>query len=144
NGAVTATESAFGIATVTATIGALTATAAVHVSLRASVFAVPVAAGGRAALAAASQPDPAVGAFVYPYDGTVFPSGLLPPEFMWNGGAAGDAYLLRFSAPDFDLSLFLGADPPSRATPDASWWNALATSAAGGSATVSLARLSGA
>lgn len=142
NGAVSAAGNAFGAATVTATVGGLTATAMVHVSLQAAVAAAPVAGADRAALAAATRADPSVTAFAYPYDGTVFPSGLLPPEMMWNGGAAGDEYLVHVVAPSFDLSFFTSADPPSRAALDPVWWNALATTAAGGSAQVTLARLS--
>lgn len=142
-GSVSAAGNAFGTAVVTAVSAGLSATSNVTVSLKASVMATPVTADTARALSAATAPDPSVTAFAYPYDQTVFPSGLLPPEIMWNGGQAGDDYLVHVVGPSFDLSYFTTADPPSRATLDASLWNALATSAAGAKATVSLARFSG-
>lgn len=41
------------------------------------------------ALDAAVNPDPSAG-WLYPYDATVFPQGLLPPRMMWSGFVAGD------------------------------------------------------
>ena len=38
------------------------------------------------ALQGATQPDASV-VWTYPYDGTVWPRGLLPPILQWNGGA---------------------------------------------------------
>jgi hypothetical protein len=84
-----------------------------------------------------------VTSFAYPYDQTVFPRGLLPPQLMWNGGSAGDVYYVHLVGPSFDLGLFTSADPPSRFTPTQLAWNALTTSAAAKSATVSLHRMTG-
>ena len=142
DGTVTPAGGAYGTATVTASAFGLTATAPVSVTLLANVVLSGVSNGDQGALAAATKADPAISNFAYPYDQTVFPVGLLPPEVMWNGGLAGDVYLLHIVAPNYDLSLFTAADPPSRYTVPAALWNALATTAAGGSATVSLRRLS--
>jgi hypothetical protein len=143
NGVVTASGAAFGAATVTASVGGLTAQATITIALKASVLATTVSPADQSTLSAASAIDPSVTALAYPYDGTVFPLGLMPPELMWNGGAPGDVYLVHLTATNFDLSVFTGADPPSRYILPAPLWSALTTTAAGASVQVSLSRMVG-
>jgi hypothetical protein len=115
--------SVFGKATVTAKALGLTATTSVTVSLDATVNVSNVPAADGSQLASTTTPDPAVQSLAYPYDKTVFPEGLVPPQIMWNLGSPGDEYLLHFVAPAFDLSVLTTADPPSRFTLTQSLWN---------------------
>jgi len=43
---------------------------------------------------------------LYPYDGTVFPRGLLPPTVMWDGSGA-DALYIHLYARAFDYKAVL-------------------------------------
>ena len=52
--------------------------------------------------------------WMYPYNETVFPQGLLGPELMWNNGGADDYYYVHFSNPYLDYGVFTTAAPPSR------------------------------
>jgi len=143
NGVVTPTGSTFGTAKVTAAAGGQKAGATVTVSLKGTLNLGNVSPGDQGLLDGATMPDPAVTTFAYPYDATVFPRGLLPPEQQWNGGAAGDRYSLHYTAPSFDLTVYFTADPPSRLTLPVSWWNALTTSEPAADVAVELHRLTG-
>jgi hypothetical protein len=142
-GTLTPSGGTFGKVKVTAAAAGLTATTTIEVALSASIEGAGLGTGGEGQLQGATTPDPSVKALAYPYDATVFPRGLLPPELMWNGGSAGDAYLIHLTAPSFDLSIYANADPPSRFTMPTNAWNALTTTAAGGTAHVQVKRLSG-
>jgi hypothetical protein len=143
SGLVTPTGSTFGVVTVTATAMNVMGTAKITVSLLSSLNPGMLSAAAQASLTAATTADPNVTAFAYPYNATVFPRGLLPPEQMWNGGAAGDSYSIHFTAPSFDLTVFTSADPPSRFTLPTATWNSLTESAAGATVAVELHRLTG-
>jgi hypothetical protein len=143
SGVLTPTTTTFGVVHVTATAGMLTATVPVTVKLHASLNPTNVTAANQASLGAATATDPTVTVFAYPYDGTVFPEGLLPPQQMWNGGAAGDVYSLEYVTTSFDLTVYTAADPPSRFTLPVATWNALTTTAPGSDVTVKLRRSSG-
>ncbi|GAC1556333.1 MAG: hypothetical protein NVS3B10_16840 [Polyangiales bacterium] len=86
----------------------------------------------KAALAAATEADPAITSILYPYDKTVFPKGLLGPEVMWNGGGAGDEYLLSIKGPYTSIALYGLANPPSNLPIDTALWNTLTTSVTSG------------
>jgi hypothetical protein len=144
DGVVTAAGTAFGTATVTASAFGLTAQATITIGLKTSMLETLVSAADQASLAGASASDPSVTAFAYPYDKTVFPLGVLAPELMWNGGGAGDVYLVHVTAANFDLAVFTNADPPSRYTLPPALWKALTVTAAGANVEVTLSRLSGA
>jgi hypothetical protein len=145
SGIVTPTGGTFGLVTATATALGKTATAKIAVSLKESINPGNIAPGQQTSLDGATMADPGVTAFAYPYDATVFPEGLLPPEQQWNGGAAGDAYSLHYTGQSFDLTVYLKADPPSRTTLPVATWNSLTTTLAGqGSVSVELHRVSGA
>jgi hypothetical protein len=94
--------------------------------------------------AAFDTPDAtASGAMLYPYDKTVFPRGLLPPEIMWSGGAAGDVYRVHAKEKFVDASFYLKADPPSRFTMPATIWNELTQSNGGEDVQLEITRMSG-
>ncbi len=140
-GAVTSTGATFGKANVTATALSLTAKTTITFRLKTSTNPGNVPGADQTLLNGATAADPGVTSFAYPYDKTVFPRGLLPPEQMWNGGAASDAYSVHFVGPSFDLTVFTNADPPSRFTLTKALWNALTTSAAGSDVSIELRRL---
>ncbi len=142
-GVVTPGGVTFGKINVTATVGSLTAKTTVTVALSLVVHSPSVPTGNQSTLGGATAADPAVTSFAYPYDQTVFPLGLQPPELQWNGGAAGDQYLLHLTAPNLDVAVFTTADPPSRFTLTQALWNTITTTAATQNVAVQLNRLSG-
>jgi hypothetical protein len=142
-GLVTPSATTFGDVSVTATAGGQSAGASVTVKLLAKINPGNVSGSAQTALDGATTADPGVTAFAYPYDATVFPRGLLPPEQQWNGGAMSDSYSLHYTAPSFDLTVYLTADPPSRFTLPVAMWNTLTASAPGVDVAVALHRLSG-
>lgn len=83
------------------------------------------------------------GTLLYPYDKTVFARGLLPPEMMWSGGAAGDKYLVHIKEGFVDVKVFFTADPPSAFTLPENVWRFLTDSNAGEDVVVDILRLSG-
>lgn len=68
--------------------------------------------------------------WLYPYDGTVFPRGLLPPTLMWSGAETADAAYIRLRARRFAYEgvLKTSVDPatrmPSVTLPDDVWTEA--------------------
>jgi WD40-like Beta Propeller Repeat len=82
------------------------------------------------ALRGATTIDPAI-TWAYPYNGTVFPKGLLAPVMMWNGGGAGDTYYLHFTGKYIDFEVFTAANPPAQYTLDAASWTQLTESGDG-------------
>jgi Big-like domain-containing protein len=141
-GLVTATNTKGGMVTVTATLDDAIGTATVFVHFHKTVNSAGISAADQSTLENASTPDPSA-VWAYPYDGTVWPQKLLPPELMWNGTTPGDVYFLHFTGQYVDLKVFAYADPPSRwiFTPDD--WIAVNESGAGdsGNIDVHVARL---
>jgi hypothetical protein len=86
------------------------------------------------------DPDPTI-AWLYPYDKTVFPKGIYPPELMWNGATAGDSYLIRYKTKFVDVTVFTKADPPSRFLPDEKTWRAVTESGKGEDVQLQVKRL---
>lgn len=82
--------------------------------------------------------------WAYPYDGTVWPRGLLAPELMWQGaGASGgveDSYLFHFTSPVLDVKVFTTAvgGRYQLTQPD---WVAISESGNGSAVKVDMARL---
>ncbi len=144
SGVLTPTGTTFGTVHVTAAADGLTATATVAVTAKLSQNPGMLTMAAEGQLSGATTPDPSVTTFAYPYDATVFPLGLLPPQQMWNGGAAGDDYSIEYVTTAIDLTVYLTADPPSQFTLPVATWNTLTASAAGSSVAVTLHRLSGA
>lgn len=76
---------------------------------------------------------------LYPYNATVFPRGILPPEHHFAGGMPASAYSLRISMPGCD---YLGFFPPNpQIAPSQATWDALGSCSTGGDATVEIAEL---
>src|SRR5262249_19102588 len=84
------------------------------------------------ALQGATTPDATV-VWAYPYDGTVWPRGLLPPILQWNGGGAADLYYVHFVNGTFELEDYAAATnaPSSRAPLDPTVWQKLVDSSDG-------------
>lgn len=99
---------------------------------------------GISEIAAFDTPDPAAsGTLLYPYDKTVFGRGILAPEIMWNGGAAGDAWLVHLKQDFVEAKYYIKADPPSGFLMTEEFWNSLTVSNAGEDVQVAVSRLSG-
>ena len=83
-------------------------------------------------LQGATAPDASV-VWAYPYDGTVWARGLLPPTLQWNGGAATDDYYVHVVSSTFELQQFTTATgaPSSQLLLDAATWGKLTDSTAG-------------
>jgi hypothetical protein len=94
-------------------------------------------------LQGASTPDASV-VWAYPYDGTVWARGLLPPTLQWNGGAATDDYYIHVVSPTFELQEFTTATgaPSSQVLLDATTWGKL-TDSTSGTTLMSVARWDG-
>jgi hypothetical protein len=117
------------------------ATLTVKLLLQTNVPNVPPSAQGP--LQGASNKDASV-VWAYPYDGTVWPRGLLPPILQWNGGAATDDYYVHIVSPTFELQQFsVAAMAPSSQLPiDAATWSKL-TESTSGATKVTVARWDG-
>jgi hypothetical protein len=142
SGVVQPTGSVFGVVTVTALAQGLSTTTTVKVTLQATVNMNNLSPGDVTALASATGADPLITALAYPYDKTVFPTGLVAPEMMWDLGLPGDEYEVHLVAPDFDLAVLTTANPPCRFTLPQALWNSFVGSAAGSDVTVELRRFS--
>lgn len=66
--------------------------------------------------------------FLYPYDQTVFPRGLLPPTLQF-AGTAPSAVLVRITSSTVDYTGWFGASNPGRVTPSTAAWNAITMAA---------------
>jgi hypothetical protein len=86
-------------------------------------------------------------AFLYPYDQTVFPGGILPPLLQWkpNAGGASDAVYIHISSKFFDYKEIFGAiTAPQIELPQDAWDTAAQQSQGiGDSTTVELTTMSG-
>lgn len=78
---------------------------------------------------------------LYPYDGTVFPRGILPPELHTQGGAAASAYYLKITMAGCAYEGFFA--PAAQIAMSEGAWNALGSCSTGGDAAVELKKLSG-
>ncbi len=131
-GLYTASGSVGGVVPVTATYQGVTGAATLTVELHLSANTAMAPAAVETALQGASQPDAAV-VWAYPYDGTVWPRGLLPPVLQWNGGAATDLYYVHVQCPTFVLEDYLTATnaPSSRLPFDPTSWQKMVDSTTG-------------
>lgn len=138
-GTLTAHGTKGGQGTVTAELGGLTATAQATVKL--SLEANP---GNLSSAEQSAFGSPTGGnsvTMLYPYDKTVFGRGLLPPELMWSGGAAGDKYKVTAVDSFVTLTAYVTADPPSRLLVDKAWWTQLTESSDGAAISVNVQRM---
>ncbi|MGH7294949.1 MAG: hypothetical protein ACRELB_08450, partial [Polyangiaceae bacterium] len=107
-GVYAATGSLGGVVHVTATYMGQKASATLTVKLLVQSNPGNVPSGAQAGLQGATSPDASV-VWAYPYDGTVWARGLLPPTLQWNGGAATDDYYVHVVSPTFELQEFTTA-----------------------------------
>jgi hypothetical protein len=140
NGKLTASGTLGGHGTVTATIMGVTGTAGVDVTLHVSQN--PGMLSSAQETAFGSPTATPSGTLLYPYDQTVFPRGLLPPELQWSGGSAGDVYFVHIAEKYFEGAFYVTADPPSRFTLPNDAWSQLTQSNAGEPVTLDIERLS--
>ena len=140
-GTVTATGTQGGDVVVKAAYDNQTATASVKVTLKKVLNPAGVSGPDIAVLKGTVDPDAASVKWAYPYNGTVFPKGLLAPEMMWNGTGAGDKYYVHVTSKYTDFEFFTTADPPSRYTLDDSSWQQLTESGPGGDVAIRVARM---
>lgn len=140
-GLVTATNERGGLVEVRAELDGLVGTATVTVQYKQTVDAVGLSAADQDLLRNATNPDSQV-TWQYPYDGTVWPQGLLAPEMMWEGSQAGDVFYVHMLGDFVDVELFTTADPPSRLPVGAPEWVAVNESGSNtGEVDVDVARL---
>ncbi len=138
-GVLTATNAKGGEVKVFAKLGAQVASALATVVFK-KTDAGTISADEQQKLLAASGSDAGI-TWAYPYDGTVWPRGLLAPELMWNGGGAGDSYLVAFSSKFLDVKVFTKAPPPSDVQLSQPDWVAVNESGNGSSVEVKVSRL---
>ncbi len=141
SGVLTPSGDKGGQGTLSAVSGGFTALASVHVKLVFTSTADGVTPEQQTALDGAGG-DSDGSKILYPYDQTVFARGLVTPELMWSGGAAGDVYLVRVTEGDFEAKYYVKADPPARTTMPQLAWDALTVTNQGEDVQVSVRRLS--
>lgn len=130
NGLVSAGGQYGGKITVTSTFGPQQAIAEIDVFLKVDVVPPEVTELDAQLLDQGGAPDPAA-VLAYPYDDTVFPKGIQPPELMWNGSTPGDKYLVRYSGEFVDAKIYALAEPPSRHQVDKGLWVQITESSSG-------------
>ena len=140
-GTVTATGTQGGDVVVKAAYDNQTATSSVKVTLKKVLNPGGISDPDVAVLKGAMDPDAASVVWAYPYNGTVFPKGLLAPEMMWNGTGGGDKYYVHVTSKYADFEFFTTADPPSRYTLDDQSWQQLTESGPGGDVVIHVARM---
>lgn len=129
-GVYTASGTIGGAVTVKAEVNGKKAEAALTVKLHLVENPGNVPADVMTNLRAATAPDPAI-QWAYPYDGTVFPRGLLGPVLMWNNGGATDQYYVHITSSTIDYESFATAPPPSRYSFSETSWQKVVDSASG-------------
>jgi WD40-like Beta Propeller Repeat len=142
-GLYSASGSVGGVVTVNAAYQGKQATASLTVKIHLHANPQNVPPNVQGALEGATAKDAAV-VWAYPYNGTVWPRGLLAPLLQWNGGAAADIYLVHVKNATFELEDFVVATnaPQSRVALDATTWQKYVDSSSGPS-TVKVSRWDG-
>ena len=131
-GLYTANGTLGDVVTITAEYAGSKATAVLTVKVHLQQDPTSVPPTVKMALDGASTPDASV-VWAYPYDGTVWPRGLLPPLLMWNGGAPTDQVLVHLENPTFELEAYLVPSnaPSSQVALDAATWQTFVDSSSG-------------
>ncbi len=88
-----------------------------------------VSAGTQTSLQAGGSADPAF-AFLYPYDNTVFPRGLVPPTLQF-AGTAPEAMYVHISFPGLDYKGYYAGSNPGRVAISGPMWNAISLASNG-------------
>ncbi len=107
-GNYTASGALGAVVNVSAAYKTFTAKATLTVKLLLQTNSMNVPPAAQTGLQGASTPDANV-VWAYPYDGTVWPRGLIAPILQWNGGAATDDYYVHIVSPTFELQQFSNA-----------------------------------
>ena len=124
---------------VTARLGEDTASTTLRVNLHIGENPGGVSPGDQGILTGPNgQPD-AAWQIVYPYDGTVFPRGIIPPETHFNAGMGAQAYYIKVSMPGCVYEGFFPASPQVAMSQGA--WDALGSCSTGGVAAVEVSKL---
>ena len=129
-----------GQANVTAHVGNATGSTIFTVALKLQDNPGNVPAGTQTQLQGGGTADAAF-AWLYPYDGTVFPRGLAAPVLQF-AGTAPDATLLHVSFNTLDYQGYYGASNPGQITLTPQLWQTI-TESASGTVTVQLTKISG-
>ena len=127
DGVVTAIGDKGGPVVVTAQYGAEMRSATVTVKIVTETNPGGIADADIGVLKGPTDPNAGV-VWLYPYDKTVFPKGIYPPELMWDGASAGDEYYIRYRTPYVDVGIFTKVDPPSRFLLDEATWHTVTES----------------
>lgn len=141
NGIVTATGNVGGLVTLRAEYGGQVATAEVTVRIKRTLNPEALPPNEIAILQNPTGGQDASVVWAYPYNGTVFPKGILAPELMWNNAAAGDKYYVHLTSPYAEFEIFTTAAPPARHQLDQSVWTQLTESGTGGTVDFKVNRL---
>lgn len=137
-GLVKPTGTLGGDVNVTATWKGLSADALVSIHLTETTDDGSLTPGDKTALDGATTQDSAT--WIYPYDGTVFPRGLLAPEMMWNGFGAGDKMLVSFTSSSVTIKAYFKPTGALYVLPP-DLWTKLTESGKGGPVEVRVARI---
>jgi len=82
--------------------------------------------------------------WLYPYDKTVFPRGLLPPTLQFDGTAPADSVYLHVSFSGFDYKGYYGTSNPGQVTMSGAVWSAITeTASATANVQVQLTKITG-
>jgi hypothetical protein len=143
SGLFTASGATGGVVNVTATYKGFTASTNLTVILWLHQNPASLPTSVQTSLAGATKADSTV-VWAYPYSGTVWPRGLMPPILQWNGGAATDDYDVTIKSATFELQLFTTATgaPASQVALDATTWGQF-TDSTSGAATLTVTRWNG-
>ncbi|HEY1695295.1 MAG TPA: hypothetical protein VGG39_24170 [Polyangiaceae bacterium] len=128
-GLFTASGTLGGQTTVTAHVGNASASTNFTVILAIQDNPGNVPSATQTQLQAGGTADPQL-AWLYPYDGTVFPRGLAPPVLQF-AGTAPDAVLVHISFASLDYQGFYGASNPAAVTLTPQLWQTITESASG-------------
>ncbi len=140
-GVVNATGTVGGLVTLNAVYGGSTATATIAVNIKKTLNPGGLTQGEIDLLQNPTGGQDASVVWAYPYNGTVWPQGILSPELMWNGSGAGDKYWISIKGPYTEFDIFAVADPPARHPLDATVWTQLTESGSGGNVDLVMNRL---
>ncbi len=127
-----------GTVTISAQAGSQVATTYIVIAVKMSQNTGNVSGADQAKLVAGGSGGPkGVGPdafrFLYPYDNSVFPRGLLAPSLQF-GGAVASATYIKISTTNFSYSAFAAAPTPTRVTLPEDVWRGLTESAGGSDA----------
>ena len=140
SGLYTANGSQGGIVDVTATYQGQKAAAKLIVQLKVQQNPGNVAGNVQTSLQGATTADTTI-TWAYPYDGTVFPRGVVEAPLMWLKGGATDQYLVSLTSPTFQLQTYVTA-ATGRYDFDAATWQEFIDSTSG-SAELKVSRWNG-